>query len=248
MRYAVGFYGFARKIPNAYEVAAFFELFPKNSDVEIFLSVPNIIDEYLNIETPVDQKSLIEVFGGKVKISNFFDYDAKKHIKKSRDMGLADYNEKHRYHSYRQLSLIYSISSISKIIKDHSVEYDNIILTRLDLINTIKFGNLLKEPNVSSIYGWREFDPTTFEDRVIITCFRGIEVLSDMYDNFNSSLIDEKEGLVSEFYIGNYLRLFPELRKEVQINTKIGVPEWSFGERGKYSQNFKNYIDTILQF
>jgi hypothetical protein len=248
MRFAVGFFGFVRKMPTSDDVEKIISLFPAFSDVDIFISVPTVMDEYLNINTLVDQNTLTHIWGDRLKVSNFFEYDPHKHIRKAREMGVPDHNAKYDIHSFRQLSLMYSISTLSKIVKDYAGDYDNIILTRFDLLDRIHFvRKVFNEPNTKSIYGWREAQPTAFEDRIIITCIRGIEILSDMYDTFDPSLIDASEGLIPEFYMGNYLNLFPELCKEIQRSVRIEIiHEWSYGSQGKQSENFKKYVNSIL--
>jgi hypothetical protein len=247
MRFAIGFFGFARKIPKSCDIDKFLSLFPEGSVVDIFISVPTVVDEYLNINTLVDQKTLTGIFGDRLKVADFFEYDPHKHIRKARTLGLADFNATHNYHPYRQLSLIYSISNISKIINDYNGDYDNIILTRFDIFQTItSFGKLLEDKNTDTIYGFRDGSPTCFEDRIIISCKDGIERMAAMYDTFAPSSRDETKHII-EFFLAQYVNEQINLKKGILKDLNIGLnSEWTHGGNGKYSEGFKNYINSIL--
>jgi hypothetical protein len=248
MHFAIGFFGFARKIPNSCDIDKFLSLFPEGSVVDIFISVPTVVDEYLNINTLVDQKTLTSIFGDRLKVADFFEYSPHGHIRKARTLGFADFNATHNYHPYRQISLIYSISNISKIINNYNGDYDNIILTRFDIFQTItSFGKLLEDKNTDTIYGFRDGSPTCFEDRIIISCRDGIERMAAMYDTFVPSSCDETKHII-EFFLAQYVNEHINLKKGVLKDLKIGLnSEWTHGGNGKYSEGFKNYINSILQ-
>jgi len=249
MHFCIGFFGFVRDYPIQEDVDKFLNLLPTNSTVDIFISCPNVLDEYKNINVMVNKEEFYRVFNNKIIDINLYQYDPFKFIKKSREIGVIDFT-RHRYHPYRILSLIYTISTISSIIANHientNVKYDNIIITRLDIIPTISsFGLLLNKPNDDTLYCWRVISNLNAEDRLQIGCYDAIKILSQMYDNIIISPNDDEFYI--ELLIGKYIQSHSILKKIQENVNFIGGHKWAYSPYGKYSDEFINYINNIIK-
>jgi hypothetical protein len=239
MSYALGLYGLVRCYPSRLDVEKFLSLFPENSTIDVFISVPDVIDEYLNVHVNIDVERIKSLFEDRTVVLKTYTYDPAKYINRARDLGLPDYNPVSDYHPYRQLSLLDSIATISGLIPS---SYDNIVLTRFDLLKTTTHLGTLEGSD--TIYGYRHSQPGMFEDRLIVSGKRGLMALSNIYNTFDVELCGV--NFYSELYIGKYLELFPELKKRT-AEVNIDNSEWTHGKDGKYSYMFKNYINSVIR-
>jgi hypothetical protein len=155
-------------------------------------------------------------------------------------------------HPYRIMSLHDCISKLSKNITDYidttNTTYDNIILTRIDMINRISsFGNILNDKNVNNVYIYR--DPTVYgpemgEDRAIISCSKGVQILQNLYDSHETLNIDEND-FWAEKIITIYLKQF-ETEINLQIQTGV-IMEFSPFKDVKYDPMFLSLQSKFIE-
>jgi len=247
-RICIGFFGFIRNPLNIIDFNRFKDLLPDKYMVDIIISCPNKINEYdTDVITLETMKQLSALNESNVYI-DLYDYDPIVFIKRVRDIGLPDYIN---FPSYRVFSQHFSISRLCKNILKYSqenhIEYDNIILTRMDILPGVKsLGNLLEQRNENIIHIWRRHpyvSNSDAEDRIIISSIQGIRVLCDLYDSgpIHRCLYDP---IVPEIILGKYLSLFNNL---VLLPQDGIILELSPSISIKYSHSAKHYLEQLLK-
>ena len=253
MRIAFAFYGFPRSEPNSEHLLYLKNIVPKNSEIDIYYSVPNIIDEF---SKDILDSNFIEnfkkVFVGCLCNIIIRSYDPNKYIQKSMSLNLP-FKTETRIYPFRILSLIDGISETSKMF-DNSMTYvrnqriltyDAIIITRLDLLHTItSIGSILPiSDNLS--YVWRTCPYSSLEhveDRIMVGSNDLIKYLSVLYEN-----IDFIKNLhSSEIFTEKILALYldgTDLVKKQQIGFNI---QYTVQGHEKYSEVLTVFCQNLL--
>ena len=233
MNICLGFFGFVREKINYEQFINFKKLLPPDSTIDVFISCPSIVDELteeeINYESFINE--MTDIFKDSSIYVNLYKYEPFIHIDKTRKLNIPDFITNHNLYSFRVVSLTFSIELLSTFIHKHIIEqnknYDNIILTRFDLFNSIKsFGECLIYPE----NGMRVIRDVNLhaEDRIIITKKLGLEKLTNLYkiyDNieYYNSLCITNENFFVERILLKYLNTFNDIILLEQKNLVIGL-------------------------
>lgn len=231
MNICLGFFGFVREKINYEQFVNFKKLLPPNSIIDVFVSCPSIVDELTNEEINYESfiNEMTDIFKNSSIYVNLYKYEPFIHIDKTRKLNIPDFITNHNLYSFRVVSLTFSIDVLSTFIHKHIIEenknYDNIILTRFDLFNTIKsFGDCLIYPE----NGMRIIRDVNLhaEDRIIITKKIGLEKLTNLYKiydiEYHSLCITNEEFFVERILL-KYLNTFNDIVLLKQENLVIGL-------------------------
>ena len=256
MNICLGFFGFIRKIINKDEFIKFIKLLPLYSNIDIFISSPSQYGEIENnvIDYESFKLSLKEVFNCNNIHIKLYNYNPFEFIKKVRTLNLPDYIEDTRCFPFRVISQHYSISMLCKNIYEHIIQenkqYDNIILTRFDILPTIEsFGDCLIRKIEDSIHIIRTIPyylNEHAEDRIILTSKLGLEKLKNLYNIYEPSCYKqfniENNKFIPEYILYKYLNTFNDLLKLPQIDIIIGMSPYI---NNKYNNNY--YFNKLLK-
>lgn len=248
-RICIGFFGFIRNPLNIINFNQFRHLLPEKCVIDIIISCPNKINEYdTDVITVEIMKHFYSTFNECNVFIDLYEYEPIMFMKRVRELGLPDYT---CYPTYRIFSQHFSISRLCKKIHKHSHEnhvwYDNIILTRMDILPGVKsLGCLLEQQTDNTIHIWRRYPYVSnvdAEDRIILSSMNGVIALCDLYESGpkHSGLYEQ---LVPESILGKYLSLFDklELLPQEAINLEL-----SPSINVKYSDEARHYFEQLLE-
>ena len=250
MNLCIGFFGFIRtNVPTTDEINLFLNNIMKNIKCKKVINIDIYIYSYNSDEFNENQieddllillkKNFINcTYINNVNIK-ILEYNICKFIKKM-------YENKLNFIvnnliTYRILSLIYSITELSKFINNSGIIYDHYILTRLDLFLKIEsIGNFDTHNIKNTILLWRtipyesDYDA---EDRIIVTSYEGIIFLEKYYDSINIILNDipQDHNFCHEFILGKYFKSLSNLKLLKQYD--FIIPMSPFKDK-KYDTNF----------
>ena len=250
MNLCLGFFGFIRTLITPSEFNRFLELLPNNSTLDIFISCPNKINELdsdtLVLNTDIFTEDMYDIFKNRNIYVNLYRYIPDIFREKSRNLKLPDFSNESRMFPYRIFSLHSSISKLSKFILNHidtnTIIYDNIILTRFDIFNSIQsFGTILDTTNTNNVYLWRNHSDTIYaEDKILITSIHGLKKLANLYESINSETVDTLcSEICSEVIIGKYMKSFDDIILKYQEGICIGLSPFI---HVKYEESFINQL------
>ena len=251
-RICIGFFGFIR-IPITYEIFhEFKKSLPDNSTIDIFITCPNIVNEYDSDTETINTESQIigdlqSVFKGCNVYIDIYPYEPLIFIKKSRDLGLPDYTT---FPTYRIFSQHYSISrlsrNITKLARDNNYYYKSVILTRFDIIGGVKsFSHLIENVDKNTMYIWRppyaNSPDSEAEDRIIISSTEGIEVLCDLYEG-DGKPRDIYGALYPEIILAKHISLFPHIKMLPQDTIQIIFSPSRWVKYSPFNKSNMNYL------
>jgi hypothetical protein len=247
-RICIGFFGFIRNPLNMIDFNRFRDLLPNKYILDVIISCPNKINEYDTDVITLETMNQLSAFNECNVYIDLYDYDPIVFIKRVRDIGLPDYTT---FPSYRVCSQHFSISRLCKNILKYSqenhIEYDHIILTRMDILPGVKsLGNLLEQRHEHIIHIWRRYpyvSNSDAEDRIIISSIQGIHALCGLYDSGLRHCC-LYTPIVPEIILGKYLSLFNNL---VLLPQDGIILEHSPSISVKYSDRAKHYLEELLK-
>lgn len=254
VKICLGLFGMIRKQINRDDFINFVRLLPRESSIDIFITCCNKYSEFDSNDIDVDSftKEMNDIFKGYNTNINVYKYGPEIYIKRTQKLNYKQFGERTNMHPYRIMSLHHCISKLSKNITDYidttNTTYDNIILTRIDMINRISsFGNILNDTNVNNVYIYRDpivYGPEMGEDRVIISSSKGIQILQNLYDSHETLNIDEND-FWAERVITIYLKQF-ETEINLQIQTGV-IMEFSPFKDVKYDPMFLSLQSKFIE-
>ena len=254
LKICLGLFGMIRKKINHDDFINFVKLLPRESSIDIFITCCNKYSEFDSNDIDIDSftTEINDIFKGYYTNINVYKYEPEIYINRTQQLNYKQFGERTNMHPYRIMSLHDCISKLSKNITDYAKNtntiYDNVILTRIDMINGISsFGNILNQTNENNIYLYR--DPTVYghemgEDRVIISSSKGIKILQNLYESHEALNIDEHE-FSSEQIITIYLKQF-ETEINLQIQNGI-IMEFSPFKDIKYDPAFLSLQNKFIE-
>lgn len=254
LKICLGLFGMIRKKINHDDFIKFVKLLPRESSIDIFITCCNKYSEFESNDIDIDSfiKEINQIFKGYYTNINVYKYEPEIYINRTQQLNYKQFGERTNMHPYRIMSLHDCISKLSKNITDYAKNtntiYDNIILTRIDMINGISsFGNILNQTNENNIYLYRDpcvYGPGMGEDRVIISCNKGIKILQNLYKSHETLNIDEHD-FSSEKIITIYLKQF-ETEIKLQIQTGV-IMNFSPFKNVKYEPYFIEFQNKLIQ-
>ena len=141
--------------------------------------------------------------------------------------------------------------NISEHIEKTNVEYNNVILTRFDMLPRISsFGQILNTTNTDNFYIYRNpqvYGPETVEDRMVVLSSKHVEKLRGLYDS-HETLKLEQDDFWAENILKEYVKQFPDICLMIQEGVQM---EFSPFKDVKYENYFlelqSKFIDKILE-
>jgi hypothetical protein len=244
-RICLGIFGMIRTKLDIRAFAKFRNLLP-DCEIDIFITTCNkfceldVEDVHHNLDLITED--LYKVFKGCNVFTNVYNYDPQCYIQKVKSLKYNQFCKITNLFPYRIISMHDSVSRLSKDIIEHiektQTKYDNIIFTRFDMFKNIKsFGDILRTTNVNNIYLYRNprfYDNELAEDRAIILCTRGVELLQNLY-NSHALLNLNEEDFWSENIIKTYLKQFDDVNLLIQNGVIINI---TIIQYEKYTDHF----------
>lgn len=252
MNICLGFFGFIRNSIYYDNIISLIQLLPPNSTIDVYINTPNRFSEFDNELLTNDNisnyiKILYNINQIKNIYINIYDYEPSIFILKSLKYNLPKVNKYNNIYPFRILSLHYSISTLCSFIINNNKLYDTHILTRFDIIPSIKsLGDCINIIPENNIYIWRTIPYRSnddAEDRIIIGSNKSINILSTLYfsDIYNIYHLNP-ESFNSEKIIGKYIKSQNIIALE-QNNIVIGL---SPSLQIKYTKEFELLCDTLF--
>ena len=233
MKILLGFFGFIRKLITVDEIINFKKLIPSNATIEVCINCPNKINEFSNDNISDETiQSLRNIFSSSdIKIADFtiFEYTPQKYVSKAKSKNFPFQTESVKLYPFRIFSLFDGISTLCQNMINQSI-YDVYILTRFDLLKDIhSLGNCIINTNDTNIHIWRTSpycSITDADDRLIISSFYGIKILTQLY-NFIDVLDYDDTTFWTEKIMGKFLITHEDLQKnplqDVIINLSCNI-------------------------
>jgi hypothetical protein len=254
VKICLGFFGMIRTKISHDNFINFVKLMPREIELDIFITCCNKYSEFDSNYIDINSftREMNDIFKGYNTNINVYNYQPGIYIKRTQQLNYKQFGERTNMHPYRIMSLHHCISILSKNITEYiqntNTYYDNIILTRFDMINKISsFGDILNDKNINNIYLYR--DPLTYgiesgEDRVIITCVNGVKILQNLYDSHELINIHEND-FWSENIIKQYLKQFEsEVNLLVQKDIVMGLSPF---KDIKYDPSFLHLQNRFIE-
>ena len=256
MEIALCLTGFIRDENNIYNITNFFNNI--NSDklkkLTIYYCCPSKIEE--TDQNPFDTNYILNLFkkqeNAKIEIIiSFRDYDKQPFIDYANELGLP-YVNRHKYHSYRIISYLNSISETTNIMMD-TPKFNFIMVSRLDIIDYVLSIHKIFDNNLvlyNSAYVWRTHPYVStgelanhVEDRFFICSNECIHILKDLFLSLKNENIQNilKTEIGSEEILGYIFNNYENIQKYHLYNLEISNRINKYSEdrvRIKYSSDF----------
>jgi hypothetical protein len=257
-RFCLGFFGMIRIQVTRENFLHFMRLFPANSKVDVFITCCNRPSEmHENVELDINNFTQImhDIFVDCPVHIHMYPYEPHIYIKRTQKLGYKQYDEVTKMHPYRTMSLHHCFSMLTRNISDHiaktGVDYDNVILTRFDMLSRISsFGDILHTKNVDNFYVYRNpevYGDKMVEDRMIIVPSNHVGKLQGLYDS-HETLGLRQDVFWAENILKEYLKQFPDICLMVQEGVEMEFSPFKDVKYEDYFLEFQNYfINKILQ-
>jgi hypothetical protein len=144
---------------------------------------------------------------------------------------------------------------LTKNISDHiektGVDYDNVILTRFDMLPRISsFGDILHTKNIDNFYVYRNpavYGDKMVEDRMMIVSSKHVGKLQGLYES-HETLGLHQDVFWAENILKEYLKQFPDVNMVVQEGVEMELSPFKDVKYEDFFLDFQNnFINKILQ-
>lgn len=257
-RFCLGFFGMIRIPITRHDFQNFMRLLPANSTVDVFITCcdrPTEMDENIKLELNSFTNTMNDIFAGCQVHIQMYEYEPQIYIKRTQKLNYDQYGLVTRMHPYRIMSFHDCLSMLSKNISEHiertGVDYDNVILTRFDMLPRISsLGKMCGTKNTDNFYIYRNpqvYGPETVEDRMMVLSGKHVGKLCGLYDSHETLKLDQCD-FWAENILKEYVKQFPDVNMVVQEGVQM---EFSPFKDVKYENYFlelqSKFIDKILE-
>jgi hypothetical protein len=233
-------------------------LLPENSTVDVFITCcdrPTEMDENIKLELNSFTNIVNDIFAGCQVHIQMYEYEPQIYIKRTQKLNYDQYGTVTKMHPYRIMSFHHCLSMLAKNITDHiertGVDYDNVILTRFDMLPRISsLGKMCETKNTDNFYIYRNpqiYGPEMIEDRLFVLSSKYVGKLRGLYESHETMTLPQ-DDFWSENILKEYVKQFPEICLLVQEGVEM---EFSPFKDAKYENFFlesqSKFIDEILE-
>lgn len=256
-RFCLGFFGMIRMPITHPDFLHFMHLLPVNSIVDVFITCsdrPTEMDENAKLELKTFTNIVNRIFAGCQVYIQMYEYEPQIYIKRTQKMNYDQYGKVTKMHPYRIMSFHHCLSMLAKTITDHiektGVDYDNIILTRFDMLQRItSLGKMCDTKNMDNFYIYRNlklYGPEMVEDRMLVLSNKCVGKLQGLYESHETMNLSQ-DDFWSENILKKFVKQFTDVNMVVQEGVKM---EFSPFKDAKYEHYFlelqERFIHNIL--
>lgn len=253
-RFCLGFFGMIRIPITCEDFLNFVRLLPANSTVDVFITCcdrPTEMDENIKLELDNFTNIVNNIFAGCQVYIQMYSYEPQIYIKRTQKLNYAQYGKVTRMHPYRIMSFHHCLSLLAKNITDHiertNVNYDNVILTRFDMLQRISsLGKMCEAKNTENFYIYRNpqlYGPETVEDRMIVLSSKCVGKLQGLYESHETMNLHQ-DDFWSENILKEYVKQFHDVNMVVQEGVQM---DFSPFKEVKYENFFLELQERFIQ-
>ena len=253
-RFCLGFFGMIRIPITRQDFLHFVRLLPANSIVDVFITCcdrPIEMDENAKLELNSFTDTMNRIFAGCQVHIQMYEYEPQIYIKRTQKLNYDQYGLVTRMHPYRIMSFHHCLSMLAKTISEHiertGVDYDNVILTRFDMLPRItSLGKMCETKNTDNFYIYRNpqvYGHEMVEDRMMVLSGKYVGKLLGLYDSHETLKLDQHD-FWAENILKKYIQTFPEIRLMVQEGVEM---DFSPFKDAKYENFFLELQERFIQ-
>lgn len=239
MKFAICFYGFMRKLNSPVIINELLRniLYNNTNNLDtydIYYDIPDQITEFSEKFTSEEKNSIYDSFKSintkGDKFITFHNYDTSLFLKVINEYNIPLYSESTNHISVRVLSHFYNMTKTINLLDTTFINYDKIIVTRIDLLDVIQNINIDNKTYSNNIIYLLRTNPYRVdtnnlhgEDRIFVGSQYYISKLKDIYsfaiNNWNNK--DSWNEKIIYLFYRQFENLVIEYNDDFSIQTKI---------------------------